>query len=73
MRQVASGSPAEKRALKRTMSSSALTERNRYRKRAAQPSLQLCKIGDTVKVTLIRNGKTMTKQITLDQKESASS
>lgn len=72
--QVAAGSPAEKAGLKENdvivslngkETDSGSTLRNILYKNT--------KIGDTVKVTIIRNGKTMTKQVKLDQKEETSS
>ncbi|MCY8243967.1 S1C family serine protease, partial [Bacillus haynesii] len=74
IRQVASGSPAEKAGLKENDVIVSFNGKETDTGSALRNLLYNdAKIGDTVKVTLIRNGKTMTKQITLDQKESASS
>lgn len=74
IRQVAPGSPAEKAGLKENDVIISFNGKETDTGSALRNLLYNdAKIGDTVKVTLIRNGKTMTKQITLDQKESASS
>lgn len=74
IRQVASGSPADKAGLKENDVIVSFNGKETDTGSALRNLLYNdAKIGDTVKVTLIRNGKTMTKQITLDQKESASS
>lgn len=74
IRQVASGSPADKAGLKENDVIVSFNGKETDTGSALRNLLYNdAKIGDTVKVTLIRNGKTMTKQMTLDQKESASS
>ncbi|MCY8556533.1 S1C family serine protease, partial [Bacillus haynesii] len=74
IRQVASGSPAEKAGLKENDVIVSFNGKETDTGSALRNLLYNdAKVGDTVKVTLIRNGKTTTKQITLDQKESASS
>ncbi|MCY8572071.1 trypsin-like peptidase domain-containing protein [Bacillus haynesii] len=74
IRQVASGSPAEKAGLKENDVIVSFNGKETDTGSALRNLLYNdAKVGDTVKVTLIRNGKTITKQITLDQKESASS
>lgn len=74
IRQVASGSPADKAGLKENDVIISFNGKETDTGSALRNLLYNdAKIGDTVKVTLIRNGKTMTKQMTLDQKESASS
>ncbi|QHZ46480.1 S1C family serine protease [Bacillus sp. NSP9.1] len=72
--QVASGSPAEKAGLKENDVIVSLNDKET----AAGSTLRNIlykdtQIGDTIKVKIIRNGKTMTKQVKLDQKEEASS
>ncbi|KAA6453178.1 S1C family serine protease [Bacillus swezeyi] len=74
IRQVASGSPAEKAGLKQDDVIVSLNGKDTDTGSTLRNFLyKNTKIGDTVKVTIIRNGKTMTKQVTLDQKEETAS
>lgn len=72
--QVASGSPAEKAGLKENDVIISLNGKETDSGSSLRSILyKNTKIGETVKVTIIRNGKTMTKQVKLDQKEVTSS
>ncbi|WP_253907642.1 S1C family serine protease [Bacillus sp. WMMC1349] len=74
IRKVQSGSPADKAGLQENDCIIKLNGKNIDSGSTLRNILyKNTNIGDKVKVTIIRNGKTMTKQLTLDQKEETTS